>query len=817
MKMNNVPAKILPKKGALRAGTLVVCPLIALSQWKTEIEKFSETGSLTVGVYHGPKRASDMDAKTLQKYDIVLTTYQVLEQDFRKMVSPNKITCPNCSGKFKIDKLRIHLKYFCGAAAQRTEAQARQRRGDGRDRPPSSSQKKGKTMKKSPPMTKRMKTKSAVGTASKKKAMIQCKQLDSDDSSIELSNIDARSSKNSGVRPSRAAAQSASNKLAKSVKEWGSNFPMTKRGPVDSDMESNFSSPSEDEQDDEECSSDDEKLTSLRVGTKQVSVTSSAVKIAKQKQKEALAVAMRKSITSKVLKQTKNKKSPGNGKKFEYDSSSDEGDVDPMEGIDLDELMEEAMAGSRSSLLHSFCWWRIVLDEAHFIKSRSSQTAAAAFALTSIHRWCLSGTPLQNRVGELYSLIRFLRLDPMAHYCCRSKKCTCKSIHYRMQQGRCLDCGHASLMHYSVFNRLVLNPIQRDGYSGDGRRAMFLLRDSVLNTCLLRRTKQTRSEDMNLPPRLVTIRAVRLHPVEEDFYEALYTQTKSSFDDYVAEGTLLNNYAHIFDLLTKMRQAVDHPYLILHSKRNTVRQAGVQAAAAVANGSIDCAMCHESPTDRLLSSCCGGAFCRSCVIEYLTGAGGENTPCPGCGALFSIDLNQAAALEVVDDGILSVPLNPTDVRASNAGVPSLKQMPHVQTGSILRRINLAEFATSTKIEVLVQELIAMRRERPGSKALVFSQFVNMLDLVRWRLHSDPCIRDLGLGVRILHGGMDVKSRDASLKEFREDSNCRVLLMSLKAAGVALNLTVASECFLLDLWWNVSVKCMQDVFWAHCIV
>lgn len=55
------------------------------------------------------------------------------------------------------------------------------------------------------------------------------------------------------------------------------------------------------------------------------------------------------------------------------------------------------------------------------IKSRSSQTAAAAFSLIGVNRWALSGTPLQNRVGELYSLIRFLRIDPMAHYFCRSK------------------------------------------------------------------------------------------------------------------------------------------------------------------------------------------------------------------------------------------------------------------------------------------------------------------------------------------------------------------------------------------------------------
>lgn len=91
MEMNNVPKKILPKNmGGARAGTLVVCPVIALSQWKAEIKKFTETDALTVGIYHGPNRAKEMPREVMQKYDIVLTTYQVMEQDFRKMVSPNK-------------------------------------------------------------------------------------------------------------------------------------------------------------------------------------------------------------------------------------------------------------------------------------------------------------------------------------------------------------------------------------------------------------------------------------------------------------------------------------------------------------------------------------------------------------------------------------------------------------------------------------------------------------------------------------------------------------------------------------------------------
>ena len=116
-------------------------------------------------------------------------------------------------------------------------------------------------------------------------------------------------------------------------------------------------------------------------------------------------------------------------------------------------------------------------------------------------------------------------------------------------------------------------------------------------------------------------------------------------------------------------------------------------------------------------------------------------------------------------------------------------------------LNLIICVTVVNAQALVQELVSMRKESPGSKALVFSQFVNMLDLIRWRIHCDPCLSEMGLGVRILHGSMDRKARDAALKDFKEDKSIRVLLMSLKSGGVALNLTVASHVFLVDNWWN----------------
>ena len=98
----------------------------------------------------------------------------------------------------------------------------------------------------------------------------------------------------------------------------------------------------------------------------------------------------------------------------------------------------KGMIVKEKSPLHQIYWHRIIvrfcidmmkfqfsvltlqLDEAHNIKERATNTAKAAFELRGKYRWCLSGTPLQNRVGELYSLIRFLGSDPFSYYFCKN-------------------------------------------------------------------------------------------------------------------------------------------------------------------------------------------------------------------------------------------------------------------------------------------------------------------------------------------------------------------------------------------------------------
>lgn len=57
-------------------------------------------------------------------------------------------------------------------------------------------------------------------------------------------------------------------------------------------------------------------------------------------------------------------------------------------------------------------FYRVILDEAQCIKNKGTVSARATYNLKSIHRFCLSGTPMMNNIGELYSLIHFLQIRP---------------------------------------------------------------------------------------------------------------------------------------------------------------------------------------------------------------------------------------------------------------------------------------------------------------------------------------------------------------------------------------------------------------------
>lgn len=401
------------------------------------------------------------------------------------------------------------------------------------------------------------------------------------------------------------------------------------------------------------------------------------------------------------------------------------------------------------SVIHAIHFHRVILDEAHCIKTRTTMTAKACFALETDYRWCLTGTPLQNRIGEFFSLIRFLNIQPFASYLC--KQCSCSSLEWAINDdNRCKSCHHAGMQHVSVFNQELLNPIQKFGNFGPGREAFRKLR-LMTERIMLRRLKKDHTDSMELPVKEVYVDRQFFGEEENDFANSIMTNGQRKFETYVAQGVLLNNYANIFGLIMQMRQVADHPDLIL--KKNCDGGQNV----------LNCSICDE-PAEDTVRSRCKHDFCRACVSSYVRST--DEPDCPRCHIPLSIDLEQP---EIEQDEKL------------------------VKKNSIINRIKMEKWTSSSKIELLVHQLHQLRSDNATHKSIIFSQFTTMLQLIEWRL------RRAGITTVMLDGSMTPAQRQASIEHFMNNVGVECFLVSLKAGGVALNLTEASQVFIVDPW------------------
>jgi DNA repair protein RAD16 len=412
-----------------------------------------------------------------------------------------------------------------------------------------------------------------------------------------------------------------------------------------------------------------------------------------------------------------------------------------------------------ASPIHALTYHRLILDEAHSIKTRTTQVAKACFALKGKYKWCLSGTPVQNRIGEFFSLLRFLEVRPFADYFC--KKCPCSLLHWSLDaQHMCTECKHTGMEHVSVFNQELLNPITQSEDSQLRSEAMdklFLITSRIM----LRRMKRDYVSSMELPPKEVIVHNEFFGDIERDFSQSIMSNTARQFDTYVSRGVMLNNYANIFGLIMQMRQVSNHPDLILKRK------------AAEGMNVLVCNICDE-PAEEPIRSKCKHDFCRTCVKNYAQSVeeDADDVDCPRCHIPLSIDFD----------------------------MPELEQNEEaVKKNSIINRIKMENWTSSTKIEMLVYDLYKLRSKKQTLKSIVFSQFTSMLQLIEWRL------RRAGFNTVMLDGSMTPQQRQKSIEHFMTDPDVEVFLVSLKAGGVALNLTEASRVFIVDPWWNPAAE------------
>jgi len=103
---------------------------------------------------------------------------------------------------------------------------------------------------------------------------------------------------------------------------------------------------------------------------------------------------------------------------------------------------------------------------------------------------------------------------------------------------------------------------------------------------------------------------------------------------------------------------------------------------------------------------------------------------------------------------------------------------------------------SVKLEEIGREIT---ENISNHKALIFSQFLGMLGLIKEKM------KELGVDYEYFDGSTAAQDREKAINRFQNDENCRVFLISLKAGGVGLNLTAADYVYIVDPWWNPAVE------------
>ncbi|KAL2866470.1 putative SNF2 family helicase/ATPase [Aspergillus lucknowensis] len=513
-----------------------------------------------------------------------------------------------------------------------------------------------------------------------------------------------------------------------------------------------------------------------------------------------------------------------------------------------------ASKNDKKAGVFSVYWYRIILDEAHTIKNRNAKATQAAYALDAEYRWCLSGTPMQNNLDELQSLIRFLRIKPYNDL-----------AHWKDQITRPLANGRGGLaierlqvvlkafMKRRTKDVLKLNADLKPGQDGgDG--------------------EQKKDPGFQITKREVIKVAVEFMPGERNFYQRLEQRTENSLEKMMGDSKM--DYAGALVLLLRLRQSCNHPDLVKsdlakdkdillqngnsNSQSSSTKQNDMDAVAdlfgALSVLSKKCDICQMELSQ--VESAGGASRCNECEKDFNTPFGTKETTkkkkkmekenkdfvdltaSPSEkrleGRMARYRRNRKAVMDSDDeedeDGEWIVPENQrTGMSLGKAGgsddedaegggewigsedseTDDEPESPR-QRGS--RRNQVDEDSEddiylnpgddenhalpSTKIRHLMKIL---RREAPDFKFIVFSVFTSMLDKV------EPFLKRAGIGYARYDGSMRNDLREASLDKLRNSQATRVLLCSLRAGALGLNLTAASRVVILEPFWNPFVE------------
>ncbi|KAI5841595.1 SNF2 family N-terminal domain-containing protein, partial [Tricharina praecox] len=496
------------------------------------------------------------------------------------------------------------------------------------------------------------------------------------------------------------------------------------------------------------------------------------------------------------------------------------------------------VAQHSKGIFHRIKFWRVILDECHLIKNRAGATSEACQQLSAVNKWALSGTPIPNSLYDLFPIFSFI--------------------------------GHPTAGTIEGFRWLVGT---HPSSAAAAQRVQAALRGNMM-----RRTKSDFL--MGLP--LISLPRKRIRMVELEFsdderalYKAVELHSIDRINKYMREGKEMKEFA-ILTMLLRLRQMCDHPYLVCkfvllltltlvrkrfhiaeddedeksdvsdsdvkreqygdvedrkvkpeqsgdaedrkvkpeqsgdaedrkvkpeHSRgfedRNVKREysAGVEDRKVKRENSRGVEDSNLKRENSAGFGRCKHQFCRECLMDSLS----FSPLCP------------------FNDGRCGTMLKEEDILPGDRGDGGVDELNWLNNPNIL-------MMPSTKTTLLRKQLAEWRLNHPGDKIVLFSQFTKMLDIIERVFENEEPDQ---MYVRY-DGSMSVEERDEALGLFRTEPECNLILISIKAGGVGLNLTHANLVICIDLWWNAAVELQafdrvhrlgqkKEVFVTRCIV
>lgn len=441
--------------------------------------------------------------------------------------------------------------------------------------------------------------------------------------------------------------------------------------------------------------------------------------------------------------------------------------------------------------LEQLGWFRIVLDEAHMIREQSTLQFKSIIRLQAQRRWAVTGTPVQNRLEDFASLLAFLRLHPFEH---RSK-----FTRYIVEPFKCADP--------EVVPKLRI----------------------LVDTITLRRLK----DKIDLPPREDLVVRLDFSPEERGVYEIFAKNAKERVNILAGSnnGQALggNTYIHILKSILRLRLLCAHGKDLLNEEDLECLQ-GMSAEMAIdiddddendkpalsdrkahemftlmqetnndaciecsrkLGGSNDGSNMESEGQDDILGymTPCFHVLCGTCINNYQARAkamlqpGQSAGPCPVCNSYVRFEFVQ---------------LHRRDVDAEHDGPPKS----HVKT---YKKKFDNYSGPHTKTKALVEDLLKSKAEseanpsEPPIKSVVFSGWTSHLDLVQMALNAN------GISFTRLDGGMSRTARTAAMDRFRADNSIHVILVSIMAGGLGLNLTSGSNVYVMEPQYNPAAE------------